>query len=66
MGERAAKVDTWRALRRSEEMVGSEDVFGVDDVDVDVDVDAPRTNARGVLNKPTTNARLKFRVARVE
>jgi hypothetical protein len=30
------------------------------------DDDEPRTKAKGVLSKPTTKARLKFRVASVE
>jgi hypothetical protein len=54
MGERAARTRTWKPTRRKENFV-----FLGDD-------DEPRTKAKGVLSKPTTKARLKFRVARVE
>jgi len=54
MGERAARMMTWKPTRSKERFV-----FLGDD-------ETPRTNARGVLSKPTTKARLKFRVARVE
>ena len=54
--------------------------FFFDDDDADAEVEAevevddgdddnappPRTKANGALSKPTTNARLKLRVARVE
>jgi len=43
----------------------SDQMFEVAFVGV-VDDDTPRTKARGVLSRPTTKARLKFRVARVE
>jgi hypothetical protein len=58
MGERAARTRTWKPARSME-------IFEFLDDDDDVD-DAPRTNARGVLSKPTTKDRLKFRVASVE
>jgi hypothetical protein len=57
MGERAASTRTWKPTRSDERFV----VFGDGGGDA-----AQRTNASGVLSKPTTNARLKFRVARVE
>jgi hypothetical protein len=56
MGERAARTRTWKPTRRKEKFA-----FAGDDDD-----DEPRTKAKGVLSKPTTKARLKFRVARVE
>jgi hypothetical protein len=57
MGERAARSRIWKPTRSKENFV----FFGDDGED-----DAPRTNARGVLSKPTTKAKLKFRVASVE
>jgi hypothetical protein len=57
MGERAARTRTWKPTRSK---------ANFDFLDDDGEDDAPRTNARGVLSKPTTKARLKFRVARVE
>jgi hypothetical protein len=59
MGERAARTRTWKPTRSKAKFV----FFGDDDGDDD---DELRTKARGVLSKPTTKARLKFRVARVE
>jgi hypothetical protein len=59
MGERAARTKAWKPTRSKENFA----LFGDDD---DGDGDEPRTKAKGVLSKPTTKARLKFRVAKVE
>jgi hypothetical protein len=57
MGERAARTRTWKPTRSK---------AGKDFVDFDDDDDEARTKAKGVLSRPTTKARLKFKVARVE
>lgn len=57
MGDKRVRRMIWRVVLRC---------WKVEVVDGDDDGDAPRTKARGVLSKPTTKARLKLRVARVE